>query len=209
MNKTPRKKRTRKYESELRNEHAQRTADQILDAVGQVVSRGARTLSYAAIAKEARTSVPTVYRHFPKQSDLFTAFAARQSRDTMGDHAELKVSDYPEHIVKFYARFDDDKDLLRQQGGRVHVAWEFSRVATVPTRRLYIGKLLDEVAPHLPTRDREMIIEIGIVVFSSVIGEAFRGYLELSGKEIADRVAYLLELILSHAKNLSAAHEPK
>src|SRR6185436_3392442 len=66
---------SRRYESPLRDEQHQRTRDQILDGLLEAMKGGLANLSVPAVAKAARVSVPTVYRHFPTKAQLFDAVA--------------------------------------------------------------------------------------------------------------------------------------
>jgi AcrR family transcriptional regulator len=193
----------RRYDTSLRQAHAEDTAARILDAVHARLGKGDRTLSYAAVAREAKVSVPTVYRHFPTQDDLFRAYAARTSRgyddEATFDRAKLQVA-----IRAFFGRFDDPKDPL-QSMERLGTAWQFSRVGTVPRRRLLAEKLLRDEAPDVPEPQRTWIIDAVVVLFSSATGEAFRGYLGLTGAEMAERVDFITDAMLRRAIELSKA----
>jgi AcrR family transcriptional regulator len=50
--------------NELRAAQAQATRARILEATVNVMARGVASVSIPAVAREARVSVPTVYRHF-------------------------------------------------------------------------------------------------------------------------------------------------
>lgn len=190
---------TRRYDSTLRAEQAEQTAERILDAVVRRLQKGDRKLSYAAIAREAGVSTPTVYRHFPTRDDLYRAFAARDRAQRGGD---LDLARLRDQLRELFRRADDPDDPMSQ--GRLNAMWEFSRVGTVPLRREAALRALDTQAPGLPGPDREAIADLITVLISSAAGEAFRGYLELDASATADRVAYAVEALLAHARTLAA-----
>jgi AcrR family transcriptional regulator len=193
----------RRYDASLRQAHAEATAARILDAVHALLGQGDRTLAYAAIAREARVSVPTVYRHFPKQEDLFRAYAARTSRGH-DDEATFDRAALPRAIRAFFDRYDDPADPLRSVE-RLSTVWQFSRVGTVPRRRLLAEKLLRDEAPDLPEPQRTWCVDAIVVLFSSATGEAFRGYLGLTGAEMAERVDFVTDALLRRAIEISKA----
>ncbi len=194
--------RRKTYESPVRQDHVERTRERILEAAWALVLDGDKTLAYAAIARRARVSVPTVYRHFPTHDALFIAFVELDQRRFAADGVELDLASLPANTRRFFARFDDPDDLGRA-GGRLGVAWKFSRASTVPRRRRYFEELLDGHAPGLPEPQRSYLVELGVVLFSSATGEAFRGYLGRSGAETADRVILGLETLFAYAKSLA------
>lgn len=193
----------RRYDASLRKAHAEDTAARILDAVHARWAKGDRVLSYAAIAREAKVSVPTVYRHFPTQDDLFRAYAARTSKGH-DDLASFDRQALPRAIRAFFGRYDDPSDLLVTVE-RLSTVWQFSRVGTVPRRRALAEKLLRDEAPDLPEPQRTWIVDLVVVLFSSATGEAFRGYLGLTGAEMAERIDFVTDALLRRAIELSKA----
>jgi AcrR family transcriptional regulator len=193
----------RPYRSDLRKLHSEQTANALLDAASSLVTAGDREVSYAEIARVAGVSVPTVYRHFPTREDLFRAFVAR-------DQARYRSADGPldmnAQIRTFFARMDDPKDPMGT--ARLHVMWEFSRVATVPLRRQMLEAWLDREAPGLGEPHHTQVVDLGVVLLSSATGEAFRGYLDRTGAETADRVLFALDALIAHARTL-ARHKPE
>jgi AcrR family transcriptional regulator len=69
----------------LREEHAARTRDRLLEAaVDLLVSDGADELSLREIARRAGVSAPTAYRHFPSKEAVYEALQA---------HFESRIGD--------------------------------------------------------------------------------------------------------------------
>src|SRR5438093_9681250 len=77
-----RARRSRSYESPLREEQAEVTRRRILDALVRTMAKGVAGLSVPAVAAEAGVSVPTVYRHFRTKADLVAALAPYLTRKT-------------------------------------------------------------------------------------------------------------------------------
>ncbi|HUS29641.1 MAG TPA: TetR/AcrR family transcriptional regulator [Kofleriaceae bacterium] len=194
--------RKRTYDSELRKQHAEHTAERILDAVKTLLGRGDRELAYTSIAREARVAVPTVYRHFPTQDDLFRAFAVHEQK-RYGE-VTLDRASMPKLVRGFYSRFDDPNDAFHKQQ-RLATIWRFSRVGTVPGRRVAFEKLIDAEAPGLAEPERTQIVDLAVVALSSAMGEAMRGYLELDGEAMAARALLMIEALLRHARELTKA----
>lgn len=187
----------RAYNSELRREHAERTRERVLDALGERVRCGDRELSYAVLAKQARVSVPTIYRHFPERADLIRAYIARLEA-ALGEPPFSEEDDLGERVRSFFRRFDDPDDVVRK--GRLGVMWEISRVGTVPRRRAGFEALVDRRCPGLSANDKGMLVDACVVLVSSAAAEAFHGYLGLTAEQTADRVLFALEALLEHGR---------
>ena len=63
----------RPYRSELRTRHVTDARARILDATFRVMTAGVATVSIPSVARQARVSIPTIYRHFPTKRDLLAA----------------------------------------------------------------------------------------------------------------------------------------
>src|SRR6187399_1815977 len=85
--------RPRPYRSELRTAQAEETRRRILDATVRLMGAGVASLSIPAVAREARVSVPTIYRHFASKGGLLTALyphvARRAGLDKVDDPRSL------------------------------------------------------------------------------------------------------------------------
>src|SRR5438874_6187022 len=101
--KTPKLRKTRIYRSPLRDERAVQTRERILDGLVQVLARnGIAELSIPLIAREARVSIPSVYRYFPTKRDLITAldeYAHHKGSFTLDEFGPLETPDDVARIV--------------------------------------------------------------------------------------------------------------
>lgn len=189
---------TRSYRSDVREESAQRTTELILNAVEARLLAGDWALSYAALAREARVSVPTVYRHFPTKTALYERFAEREGKRV---GAIMSGPTTLEHLPAV------TKEFCRQFIGRIPShdkaeRWEFSRAGTVPRRRKLLSALIDDELPDLDDANREIVLDCAIVLLSSAMGEAFRGYLQVDADQMATRMTFALEALFTHARTL-------
>ena len=195
----------RAYDNRRREQQAAETRAHILATAIRLMTQGDHELTYTSLAREAGVSVPTVYRNFPTRPELFEAiYLHEEARRPPRDKAEVldRAS-----IGELFARFDDPEDPLGK-APRLGAAWEFSRASTVPRRRHHFEALVDQRLPRLPSPQREWLIDLGVVLISSSIGEAFRGYLDRTGAETADRVWFALEALLAHAATLQPPESP-
>lgn len=196
-----RRPRKRRYESPLRREHTEATSHAILDAAVDLARAGDSEVSFVRIARAAHISTPTVYRHFATKDDLIRALIERTNRRVYGSETTFEVAgldDLERFIRPFFRRFDDPKDEVHAK--RLGVMWEISRAHTVPQRRDGFSRLLDQLAPGVPEPERTHIVDLCIVLASSAMGEALRGYLDSSGDEISDRVLLALRALIEHAR---------
>jgi AcrR family transcriptional regulator len=199
----PPQKGRRAYRSDLRAAQAERTRRRVLDALKTLVKAGQADVSIAALARAARVSLPTMYRHFPTRLDLFEAYRLHVE----GPQAHIDVGSMPVQrtavaavIREFFGRFDAPDDPLSGVGRlRAPLAWEFSREITVPRRQLWAEQIVAARAPRATGLTRKRLVDLLVVLVSSSMGEAFRGYLRASGAQTADRVVWAVEALLTQA----------
>jgi AcrR family transcriptional regulator len=205
-------KRPRPYSSDLRAEQSVATRRRILEAVRACIQRGDHALAYVSIAREARVSVPTIYRHFATRAELFEAIYQDAEQERMGDEADVRTLNDPvlraRMLRKFYARFDDPNEVYAR-ASRLGAVWEFSRAVTVPRRRVAMTSWVNANVPQLAEPQRTWLIDLAVVLLSSASAEMMRGYLDRTGAETADRVGFALQALLSHAQTLAQAADPK
>jgi len=191
----------RTYRSELREDQARATRERILDAVAALLRAGDAELTYVSIARAARVSTPTVYRNFPTRKDLYEAYYLRLEGAQAGDLPRT-ATEWNEALRRFFGRYDAPGGP-HAVAGRLSAHWEFSRTITVPIRRRAFEELLDEHAPGLREPERTWIVDLGVVLASSAMAEAMRGYLDRSGAETADRVGLAIDALFAHAAALA------
>lgn len=205
MNDEP-KDEPRSYRSELRADQARATRARIIDAVKTLIGEGNRELAYTQIAKAARVSVPTVYRHFPTRPELFEGLYAAVELTQVPTDASFSDADMLHYVRAFFQRFDDP-DGVYAKSTRLNAMWEFSRATTVPRRRALLDAYIANRAPHLEEPQRTWLLDLGVVLFSSAMSEAMRGYLDRTGVETADRVLFAFDALFTHANSLTQSEK--
>lgn len=193
-------KKSRPYESPLRDEQAQETRDRILAATGRIFARGIAELSIPAIAREAGVSVPTVYRNFRTKRDLLNAiypYAIRRSRS-----GELKmptsIDDYRDGVRVIFERIDSLDDIDR--AAIASPGAEEVRRATMDSRIHVARKIANTIAPELPADDRERLARLGILLTTSASARMLREHLGLSLDEALDDVEWIMRSVIAGAR---------
>src|SRR4051812_2216377 len=91
----------RVYHSPLRKEKAQETKERILDSLVKVMARnGISDISIPLVAREARVSVPSVYRYFPTKRDLVGALDDYAHRKGAFTTTDLPKAETPEELAE-------------------------------------------------------------------------------------------------------------
>src|SRR5581483_324678 len=95
------KPKRRVYRSPLRDERTIQTRERILDALVQVLARnGIAELSIPLVAREAKVSIPSVYRYFPTKRDLFAALDDYAHTKGGFSFSEFPKSNTPEELAE-------------------------------------------------------------------------------------------------------------
>src|SRR5438093_658010 len=133
-----RARRSRSYESPLREEQAEVTRRRILDALVRTMAKGVAGLSVPAVAREADVSVPTVYRYFKTKADLVAALAPYLLGKTRLMEIPEGAEDLGAIVREMYRRSEEmDAEtraaLASQLGQEVRRRTMPQRVATIRT----------------------------------------------------------------------------
>jgi TetR/AcrR family transcriptional repressor of mexJK operon len=103
-------KRPERTKSEIRTE---RVTDRLLDAASKLfMERGFTPTSMSEIARHARASKETFYRHFPKKEDLFRAVVIRGARMVAAELSAVLLShERPEKALAAFGELFLDRIL--------------------------------------------------------------------------------------------------
>lgn len=178
----------RTYRSPLRAEQADETRRRILDATIRVMARGIATLSVPAVAREARVSVPTVYRHFATKQDLLDALYPHVERRAgrAGFVAPTTIADLHDGILRLLDTVDAFDDLAR--AAMASPAGEEARHRSMPRRIALVRAMVDTIEPPLLEASRDRIVRLVVVLTSTAALRAWRDHLERSPEEVADEI---------------------
>ena len=190
----------RRYRSELREQQAATTRERILDATVRVMANGLADVTVPAVAREARVSVPTVYRHFATKRDLFAALQPHLQR-----HAGIGPSSVPTSIdglraslVSLLNGMDGLDDVMR--AAHASPAAEEVRRVHAPNRFRLARRVVDGIAEQLPLADRDRIARLLVVMTASPALRMWRDDFGASVEEIADDIDRTIRAAITDAE---------
>lgn len=190
----------RTYRSDLRVQQAEETRARILDAAIREMADGIATLSMPAIARAARVSVPTIYRHFATKRDLLAAVYPYAMRRSGLDELEFPRSlDEIRDVVRAYAGQLDTFDDLARAAMASPAAAEV-RELSMPRRVSMTQRLVASIDPTLDKADRDRIARLLMVLLSSSSLRMWRDHLGSSVEQAADDVDWVVRAVIAAAR---------
>ena len=183
------------YRSNLREEQTQQTRERILEGLIKVMANGIAELSIPAVAREAGVSVPTVYRYFRTKKELVEALGAYLMEKKMGiNTSTVQLPRSPEELattVRGIFLMVERQDEAVLAASASELSYEM-RKAGLPNRLRMIEQALAPVADQFNESDRIRLRNVVLILTSSAMVRAFKDYLDLSGAEAADNVAWAI-----------------
>lgn len=185
------------YRSPLRREQKQQTRERILEGAIRTLATGVAELSIPAVARRAKVSVPTVYRHFPNKRALLAAVAAHVERKS--GSGEVPNPRDPEALAasahELFRRLDALGPATRAaMASRLGV--RMRRESMMQGRRALVAQALEPAARGRSDEDRERLTNVVLVLWSSAALHAFKDYLGLSAEQAADHVAWAIRTLV-------------
>ncbi len=183
------------YRSSLRNEQTQQTRERILEGLIKVMANGIAELSIPAVAREAGVSVPTVYRYFRTKKELVEALGGYLMEKKMGiNTSTVQLPRSPEELAAalrgiFLMVERQDETVLAASASEL--SYEM-RKQGLPQRLRMIEQALAPVAGQFNEADRIRLRNVVLILSSSAMVRAFKDYLDMSGTEAADNVAWAI-----------------
>src|SRR4051812_31920887 len=177
--KTPPRK-TRVYKSLLREERATQTKERILDGLVQVMARnGIADLSIPLIAKEARVSIPSVYRYFPTKRDLIEALDEYAHTKGGFSFSELPPATTPDELADMIPSLFRRREAIEPTIAaalRTRIGYDLRRPA-LAERAEYFNKAIAPTAKRLTAKESAWLSDVIFVLTSFGAVRAFRDYL--------------------------------
>lgn len=190
----------RPYESALRRDQAEGTRRRIIEAFLAQGRAGASDVSFPELAKHAAVSIPTVYRHFPTRADLFRATVEHADALVPAPaHIDFSQSNLGPALEAAFEHRNKVADLLGPIANSPLV-WDVRREVTVPRRRAFVDRLIDQWVPGITDEDRRKFSDILVVLVSAATASSFREYTGNSSAETAERVRWILELLIGDTR---------
>ena len=187
----------RPYRSPLRQEQTKRTREQILEGLIQAMARGGLAdLSIPAVAREARVSVPTIYRYFHTKRELIESLGSYMIQKA-GMNRTLVPPQSPEELITLvrgiFLIYEGADEILRA-AAMSELSYEMRQHA-LPSRLALIEEALRPVADHFNETER-MYLRNGIFLLTTTATvRAFKDYLHLSVEESAETVAWMIRTL--------------
>lgn len=187
------------YQSPLRQEQARRTREQILDGLIRAMARGGLAdLSIPAVAREAGVSVPTVYRYFRTKRELIEALGSHIIQKAGIKPASAQPQN-PEELITLvkalFLQYEGADEMLRA-AAMSELSYEMRQHA-LPRRLEFIEEALQPVATHYNEADWNRLRNSVFILTTTAIVRAFKDYLNISGEEAADTVAWMIRTLTS------------
>ena len=182
----------RTYQSPLRKDQKKHTRDLIIEGLIRSMTKDPVNWSVPDVASEAGVSIATVYRYFRTKEQLVQGLGAYVGRK-LGVF-DLQPPHTPQEYVaaarNFYRRSAGNIDALRMfRASELHLE---ERSRFMPTRLQVIRDTFAAVLPTFPEQEREHLVHIILMLSSSAMVLAFKDYLDLSGEEAAETVAWAI-----------------
>lgn len=183
------------YSIARRQELAKQTRERILKAVSKIITRKpANVLSIKAVAKAAKVSDRTVYRHFPTRDSMLRAF--------WGEFAEnIGMMDFPnteEELLaappRIFAGLDRDERFIRS-----YLASDFLgeiRRKVDKHRKVSYARCIERAAEGLSSAEKRRAIALIQVLFSAPAWQVLRDRAGLTGAQAGRVVSWGIEVIL-------------
>ncbi len=201
MKNPPRK--TRVYRSRLREERAAQTKERILDGLVQVMARnGIADLSIPLVAKEARVSIPSVYRYFPTKRHLIAALDEYAHTKGGFSFAEFPSSETPEELAELIPYLFKRREAIEPTLAaalRTRIGYDLRR-PQLKERERYFSTALRPAMKNLSRKESQWLTEVVFVLTSFGAVRAFKDYLGLDTEEAAERVAWAIRTLAGSVK---------
>ena len=189
------------YHSNLRQQQVQRTREQILEGLVRTMARGIADLSIPAVAREAGVSVPTVYRYFRTKRDLLEALGAYTIQKAGLAHMQppQSIEELLMALRELFVKYAGLDETLRAAAAS-ELGYEM-RKEILPARLQMIEHALAPVRAQFNETDWIRLRNVVLVLTSTAMIRAFKDYLDLSGLEAADNVAWAILTLTGAASN--------
>lgn len=189
----------RPYKGELRSQQQAATRERILQATVRVMARGLADVTMPAVAREARVSVPTVYRHFRTKRDLLAALQPHLQQRAGIDRIALptSVEGLRTTLGSLLAGMERLDDVTR--AAHASPAAEEVRRVHAPNRFKLARSVVDPIAPGLSEADRDRVTRLLVILTASPARRMWRDDFGLSADEIADEIDWTLRAAIDAA----------
>jgi len=187
----------RRYTNAWREQQAAQTRDSILFALVQVMAGGLADLSMPAIAREARLSVRTIYRHFPTKRDLLIALGEHmdQRAGYQWDPVPRSPEDLSQTIRDAYRQADTLATEI-QAAYATDLGQQVRRERDMPIKLQVFADALAPVLGSLSPDEQRHLVHLVTVLISRYTLHRFKADLGVSADEAAETVVWALQTLI-------------
>ena len=200
---TPKRQR-RVYRSPMRDERTIQTRERILDALVQVLARnGIAELSIPLVAREAKVSIPSVYRYFPTKRDLFAALDDYAHTKGSFSFSEFPRSETPEELAAMIPEMFQRRESIEPTIAaalRTRIGYDIRR-PQLDERAKYFETALLPATKRLSNKEQDWLRDVVFVLTSYGCVRAFKDYLGLDTHGAAERVAWAVRVLARGAQS--------
>jgi AcrR family transcriptional regulator len=197
---------TRPYESPLRAEQIEQTRLRILEATTEVVADPAsEEATIPLVAKRARVSLRTVYRHFATREALFDAWA-----EWVDERMRIHLHSYPESAQQLapfarelYRSYDESASLVRAM--LTSRAARAVRERTRRRRQRGFNRAMRELTAGLEPKERARALAVVYLLVSAPAWQAMREQSGLNGVEAGKAAAWALRVLTDELRRNPAS----
>ena len=194
-------KAARTYVSPLRADQMEQTRLRILEAMTEVLADPAtEDVTIPLVARRARVSLRTVYRHFPTRESLFDAWAG-----WVDERLRIHLQSYPESVeqlpdfaLELYRSYDESESVVKAM---LHSkAARPVRQRTRRRRERQFERAMSEVTQGLEPRDRLRALAVVYLLVSAPAWEAMQEQWGLDGAEAGRAAAWAVRVLVDELR---------
>jgi AcrR family transcriptional regulator len=188
----------------MRDERTIQTRERILDALVQVLARnGIAELSIPLVAREAKVSIPSVYRYFPTKRDLFAALDDYAHTKGGFTFSEFPRSNTPEELADIIPSLFRQRESIEPTIAaalRTRIGYDIRR-PQLEERAKYFETALRPATTRLSSKEQDWLRDVVFVLTSYGCVRAFKDYLGLDTQGAAERVAWAVRVLARGAQS--------
>lgn len=197
---------TRPYESPLRAEQVEQTRLRILRGVTDVLADPAtEEVTIPLVARRARVSLRTVYRHFPTREALFDAWA-----EWVDESLQIHLHSYPEEaerlpefVRELYRAYDESEPVVKAMLNST--AARTVRERTRRRRQRQFERAMSELTDGLEPKERLRVLGVVYLLVSAPAWQAMRDQWGLDGEEAGKAAAWAVRVLTDELRRNPAS----
>jgi AcrR family transcriptional regulator len=195
----PRSANRRSYESPLRERQAQRTRDDILDALTRLLQdKRSDEITTRELARDAGVSERTVYRHFPDRWALVDALSARMNGYAGRPEVPQRLEDLRTVVVEVMAVLEAHHVEARAEALVNADPRRYTTATREHTQRLQ--ELIEAALPELDDEQQRAIAALARVLMSSQTWLRMREELGIGGEASGPIVAWAIDALVNEVQ---------